>query len=111
MTTMAATALVMITLVALAIAHFVTRNVIANPIAHVLLPLHLSACDEEGNGEGNKSNDNCDKECDGDGGKSSNDGNSNKEGKDKGGKRDGDGNAEGNGKDRKGNGNGNYGGR
>jgi hypothetical protein len=44
-------------------------------------PSHLSVCDEEGNGKGNKSNDNCDEEGDGDGGKSN--GNSNKEGDDK----------------------------
>jgi hypothetical protein len=70
------------------------------------LPLHLAACNEEGNGEGDKSNGDCDKESDG--GKSDDDsfdGDSNKDGMGKGGKRGGDGNEEeGNGKGGKGNG-------
>jgi hypothetical protein len=78
----------------------------------LLSPLHLSVCNEEGDGEGNKSNGNCNKECNGDDGKSngdSNDANVNKEGKGKVGKRDGDGNAEGNGEDGKGDGKGSKG--
>ncbi len=50
-------------------------------------PLHLSACNKEGDGEGDKSDGNCDKECNGDGGKSdgvSNDGNISKDDKGKG---------------------------
>ncbi len=57
-------------------------------------PSHLSACNEEGNGESNKSDGNCDKEGNGDNGKSN--GNSDKEGKGKGSKRDGDGDKESN---------------
>jgi hypothetical protein len=69
-------------------------------------PSHLSACDKEGNGKGNKSNGDCNKDCDGDGGKSngnSNDCNSNEEGKGKGGKRDGHSGKEGDGEDSKSN--------
>jgi hypothetical protein len=43
-----ATALAMIALFALAIACFVTRNVVANAIT----PSHLSACDKEGDSKG-----------------------------------------------------------
>ncbi len=89
-TATAAMALVMIARVTLTIAHFVTRHVIANAIAHVVaIPLHLSACNEEGDGKGGKINDNGDKEGNGNGGKSN--GNGDKEGKGEGGKRDGDG--------------------
>ncbi len=87
----------------------------------LLSPSHLSACNEEGDGEGNKSDGDCDEECDGDGGKSngdSNDGASDKEGDGKGGKRDRDNDTEGDGEDGKGDGkggkgdgNGDYGGR
>ncbi len=95
-----------IALVALGIAHIITHNVVADAIAHVVAmllpsPSHLSACGEEDNGEGDKSNGDCDEEGDGDSGKK--DGKSNKEDEGKGGKRDGDGNEEG--KGGKGNGN------
>ncbi len=57
------------------------------------MPLHLSECNEEGNGKGGKRDGDGDKESKGKGGKSNGDGN--KEGKDKGGKRDGDSNEDG----------------
>jgi hypothetical protein len=66
-------------------------------------PLHFSACNEEGDGECNKSNGDCNEDC-GDSGKSdgnSDDCNSDEEGEGKGSKRDGHSDKEGDGEDRR----------
>ncbi len=63
----------------------VDTNTVLSP-----LPLHLSVCNKEGDGKGNKSNGDCGKEGNGDGGKSN--GNSNEEGNDEAGKGNGAGN-------------------